>query len=671
MAPVMVALLLLLPHGVCAGTGNNGEEGIFVPGEEEADAMHPSDSVGVLPGDTAAAGHPPAVLTSVGDTLDTLSRRRALADTLWSRIAAVTATATVPVRMEAPSPRHVGPRELFVSDAVGVSEVLHLNPWHVTVPLSLSTRYNRALMRGYPLAWPSSSGRTDREHDARFRTDAGRIDISPLEGARFTSHPPRLATPMTNLFWETGLLGQSTVGVLFARPLTRSLDVGVHSTFRSFAGKRFDHTRGGIYQFYRDAAAEPDRVVRGGYHPLVNEHGAGVHLRLATPSGSPGVLAYRYGDYKNNYPYRDHARDTTVWDTTYRWVHHAALQTPVLRQGVFDHHLSVDLESSAQRTLQPADTRGLLADTIRGKEGGVHAVLTSGAQLRDGVRAGLVLEPVAGRRTLSDRSRWDRVSGSARLFLEGVRESGSLRLTGKGSGGHAVHRVNESRAHLWVGSLALRGGVVHRGEERVWVEAYGARSAWPYTPPFDTAYLRPGPVYDPVVQGGIDMWLGGERGGVLVGVAWRSEPDSTTLAHDWPYGAAPYRSPRLTALLAPSLILFDAVRLHGRYLFCDERPHHKVQGGVEGGFPLMSGVQFVRFGLLADYWSPRDPLPWEGDENWVRELLNLRLYSSVQIRSFRLFYKIDNLLNRRIAYLPGATMTGLTFRWGFSWLLQR
>jgi hypothetical protein len=43
----------------------------------------------------------------------------------------------------------------------------------------------------------------------------------------------------------------------------------------------------------------------------------------------------------------------------------------------------------------------------------------------------------------------------------------------------------------------------------------------------------------------------------------------------------------------------------------------------------------------------------------------------VHVKTFRFFSKIDNLLNRRIAYVPGYTLPGLTFRWGVAWFLQK
>ena len=45
--------------------------------------------------------------------------------------------------------------------------------------------------------------------------------------------------------------------------------------------------------------------------------------------------------------------------------------------------------------------------------------------------------------------------------------------------------------------------------------------------------------------------------------------------------------------------------------------------------------------------------------------------AAFQFHSFRLFMRVDNVLNRKFAYVPGYFMPGLTFRWGFNWYFQR
>jgi hypothetical protein len=71
-----------------------------------------------------------------------------------------------------------------------------------------------------------------------------------------------------------------------------------------------------------------------------------------------------------------------------------------------------------------------------------------------------------------------------------------------------------------------------------------------------------------------------------------------------------------------------------------------------------------------DYWSGRDFSDIGQSENWNRPIYDLQCKIAVQVRTFRLYYKMNNMLDRKIAYVPGYYLPGLTFRWGFNWLLQ-
>jgi hypothetical protein len=73
--------------------------------------------------------------------------------------------------------------------------------------------------------------------------------------------------------------------------------------------------------------------------------------------------------------------------------------------------------------------------------------------------------------------------------------------------------------------------------------------------------------------------------------------------------------------------------------------------------------------LVYDYWGPRDALIYAGDGSWSREIDNLSFKAAVQIKTFSLFYKADNILDRSFAYVPGYRMPGITFRWGLQWLI--
>jgi len=81
--------------------------------------------------------------------------------------------------------------------------------------------------------------------------------------------------------------------------------------------------------------------------------------------------------------------------------------------------------------------------------------------------------------------------------------------------------------------------------------------------------------------------------------------------------------------------------------------------------------EYIESRVSLDYWSPRDTITYAGINTWNREIYDLNLEIATHVRTFRFFAKIDNLLNRRFAYVPGYYSPGLTFRWGIDWYLQK
>jgi len=79
----------------------------------------------------------------------------------------------------------------------------------------------------------------------------------------------------------------------------------------------------------------------------------------------------------------------------------------------------------------------------------------------------------------------------------------------------------------------------------------------------------------------------------------------------------------------------------------------------------------IELRLGGDYWSKREVIQFADLTDWGKPVFDLNFSTIVHVRSFRLFYKIDNLLNRKFSYVPGYFSPGITFRWGFNWIIQR
>ena len=69
------------------------------------------------------------------------------------------------------------------------------------------------------------------------------------------------------------------------------------------------------------------------------------------------------------------------------------------------------------------------------------------------------------------------------------------------------------------------------------------------------------------------------------------------------------------------------------------------------------------------YWSPRTPVEFAGRTWGTAPIIDIGTVVTAEIKQFRLYWKVDNILNRNNAYLPGYEMPGIIFRWGFSWTI--
>jgi hypothetical protein len=168
---------------------------------------------------------------------------------------------------------------------------------------------------------------------------------------------------------------------------------------------------------------------------------------------------------------------------------------------------------------------------------------------------------------------------------------------------------------------------------------------------------------------GADVLLGHKKLGLTLGVCGVSGVDTSEAARYWPDGQMPYRQPHVAFTAAPFAGRWLGFALGSRLIMSDVRPFVKSQTALSyEGHPLPN--EHITIDLLYDYWSLRDTMTYAGIGNWNRDLHSLSLKIAVHILTFNIFYKIDNVLDRKYAYVPGYFMPGITFRWGFGWLIQ-
>jgi hypothetical protein len=143
----------------------------------------------------------------------------------------------------------------------------------------------------------------------------------------------------------------------------------------------------------------------------------------------------------------------------------------------------------------------------------------------------------------------------------------------------------------------------------------------------------------------------------------------------------PYEQPENVFSFGGSLGEIAMVSMFSSWLFSDKMPHIKSYSGLRFRFNRDNtrARQFYT-DINYNYWSRKNYYTayhlnydtWEltpfGDyPHWNRSIHDISLKLAAEIQTFRVFWKIDNFLNRTNSYVPGYIMPGLIFRWGFSW----
>jgi hypothetical protein len=337
-----------------------------------------------------------------------------------------------------------------------------------------------------------------------------------------------------------------------------------------------------------------------------------------------------------------------------------------VRAGPIRLGLDLYFSNDIERTNRSLDPHGFVYESRRGEQ------FTLGADV-----TGDLAPTVADTIRVAVQSRYSRKDFyhdvTWRLSDERV-ECGYARRLGaspaslmlSAAAGYELQTVEDIVGDAWLWRASVLADL--RGQTLL---LYGRRDAVPYNPPFDPAFIVPGKAPDLLDTYGACMHLHYGKLGLLTGYAYSTGVDSATLAHAWPQGQFPYAEPNHVLTVAPALGRFYGFALQGRWMLSDTKPRHRINGTVSYLVTTSGGNQQIGFDVSVDYWSPRDRLSFAGIDTWHRTVLDLSGKAFVQIRSFRLFYKVDNILNRKYAYVPGYFMPGLTFRWGFNWYFQR
>ncbi len=570
------------------------------------------------------------------------------------------------------NPYRLYPYQLRQADVAGVSELLRFSPLFVTVPYSLSSSLNRSLYLGFPtprsqLIEPYSLGvpaatavvGTDR----CFVTGLQQVRLEPGNYLLFEPRSLPAVGPFTSIYWENGVFDENTLRVLFARPVARTLSVGIISNYRYFKGKEYSHRNGNIYGSYRSAVDDTSLIANRGVNPLTNEHE--ISVSAAWHGQTRAHARYSYSDMHNG---KSHVLDSAGnrWDTLHHYTHDITVGLDSAHVGPLSLQTDLLLRNEVYREHRLLDSQGAYLRQRRGEQLTIGGALRGAIGLSDRDTLNIRLDGRYARKGFYHLREWDLThstvtGGYARQFgSERTRADIALDF------GYTLETVNGEAGYGPVWNAHATG--IHAGQR---LDLYARRDALPYNPPFDPAFTCPAAVPDFADMFGASLYLRHTKIGLLTSYTYSTGVDSASLLHAWPEGRYPYPEPHSVLVVSPMLGRFFGFSLFTRYILSDTRPYHKLQAGLSYELHTANDNEHIRFDVAFDYWSERDPTSYAGIDTWHRTIADLYAEGSVQIKSFRLFYKVDNILNRKFAYVPGYFMPGLTFRWGFNWYFRR
>ncbi|MBD3319749.1 MAG: hypothetical protein GF350_01495 [Chitinivibrionales bacterium] len=584
------------------------------------------------------------------------------------------------------NPFHYYTWQFFRADGSGISEALRFAPPTISIPIALSSSLNRALYYGYPSGFggfiPSTGifpigfspvGGTD------FITcaEAAGIDFSGNGNNTVYFHPGKIISPEMSLYWENGVFAENILDIRFARPVTSNIRLGVFTSYRFLSHNDYTHQQGDIYRFYKDSYSffgfDSSVVANEGTNPLTDELAAGFHLDWNINRHTRSFFSYSYSDIKNELLYQQQDNIMPLDTAPLLWERLIQYRNDI-RFGLIGIGISplrADIKMSIDRDI---NKRSPLSNRYRGNEpeyrgeqtrigGSIRPYTTLGP---DTLFAEYILDNST--KTLYTSRQWNSTAQTAQAGYIHRFQFGVFGGFLDAAGGHRFLGIEDSTGHLWTWSGGLRSTLA--GQK---IRVFARRDAAHYSIPFDVSEKIYGRLFDPYQAYGAEMFLAVKKAGVFLGYTYVDEIGGATLSHSWPHGVYPYEQPRSVFTIAPVFGTWRGLSISSRWMISDTKPYAKSQTALRYDITARNGRQHIMLDLVLDYWSDRDPFEIGKAEDraiWSREIYDLYFKTTIQIKTFRLFYKVDNLLNRQFAYVPGYVMPGLTFRWGFNWLIQ-
>jgi hypothetical protein len=572
---------------------------------------------------------------------------------------------------------------VYTSDASGLAEILKTHPFYVYLPLTLSSSQNRLSYMGLA---PSRTTIASALHNDTYTpsqalaadiisaSEISRISMVPGGTLEYSTFADSLVSPHTIMRWESGVFNENALTVRFVRPLAKTADIAIFSNFRNFDRGTFNHRNGGMRSFYNGIYTslniDTALVSNTGKTPLTHEQSTGLSTSFKLPHNASIGFLYHYMDLHNDEPFEaiDSSTQTQSlhWQEQAQYIHRAGLLFKNVQVGTYGRiGASANIRSMVNRIFPLT-----LSDANLGNRRGssIHTVLSIDPSLCfTNDTFSVTIEGSSENTTHyneyeSDITRFSAVAHwQKNIFLA------NAKLAVLGSMGYATAWNTDTTRFGLVGNAS----VVFNYNKQI-ARLYIKRDLPTDPTPFDSTDATHSSLLFPnyfSLQYGLETGLYWKQLGILLGVVSLTENNATS-GNGWPRTTLPaYQEPTTAFAVAPVFGRWHGLALQSSFIFADKTPYMRIRPQISYAPVFNESKQKLNLELTADYWTKREIPAFGGDSTWGRPLLDVSFKMAIQIQSFRIFYRIDNLINREYAYIPGYYLPGLTFRWGFNWLL--
>lgn len=582
---------------------------------------------------------------------------------------------------------------LFLSDGTSPSEMLQSHPLITGARYGLSTSINRFMLFGAVapvqrirtgnLLYNRSPSSTIKGTDQVSAADLSDVYFDDFGTMVYQYNPGRIISPEALIFWENGVFNERLLQVRISRPISRNLIVNAFTNYRYFKDGIFSQSAD-ISSFYGNLG-DTSYLADKGYNPLTDEFMAGASFSWFGNNQSKLYLKMTYGDLKHdiseNKPVQLREDLIHAEYKRYPFQLNTGTSWKINKRVFLDFEGMFREEPVVRTTWDSVENR---IDRIRqdARDREIDLALRTGIKLLEKDSVGVSYSLNRTGYTLFDQSKVLSWLHRPEVYYNHHFNLWNFQGLVRATAGLTHYTLEDTSEIIQVWNVGVsaqkdnqRYGIYVELDNIPYILDYDADYdslllKQYYDVNYDTLLLKQ-VLLDSYYKAGAQAYWKWNKADLLVGYQLVYGPDSITVNKSWPCGVAPYQQPISSFIIAPSIGRWHGLAFKSSINISDKKPYLKFHSILSFAMHPVNTQEYIDASLIFDYWSERNKISYAGFDDWNNPIYNLGLQASVHIRSFRIFYKVDNILNRRFAYVPGYYSPGITFRWGFNWFLQR